>query len=193
MRRGAALVAALAIVGCDQGDAPRRPTERPPITPSAAPALDLDAGAPPATSASAAPATSGAATTGEAGSFAGAWEGKYEAKKATVGMPPKVKDKPRAADEGKAAVGAGTIALTVGPSGEVRGKVKGALGDGLLTGKVDGAWLRATLLPEDPTSGHAMTGVLVAKLVDGKLEGEVRAAGPDAVLVREAAISLAKK
>ena len=75
----------------------------------------------------------------------------------------------------------------------MRGRCKGALGDGALVGKVDGSWVRATLMPDDATANAAMTGVFVGKLADGKIEGEVRAAGPDALLVREATCSLAKK
>lgn len=150
---------------------------------------------PDAAASSAAP--TGSAPSAEAGaeptSLFGTWAGRYEATKALIVLPPKIKDKARASDEGKAAVGAGTMTITVAPTGEVRGQSKGALGEATLAGKVDGTWLRASFMPNDPTLTNAMTGVFVAKIVDGKLDGELRAAGPDAVLVREAAVSLTRK
>lgn len=191
----AALTTFFAVVllgaGCDDGGARRAPEPTPPPEASALAALQALASA----TASAAPTAkaSAEAPSGEAGALGGSWDGKYEAKKAALGMPPKVKDKARASDDGKIAVGAGTLALTVSPAGDVRGRCKGALGEGALVGRVDGPWVRATLMPDDPTAAAAMTGVLVAKLADGKLDGELRAAGPDALLVREATFSLAKK
>ncbi len=198
MKSAAAIVFACglaALAACDEGDPPRRPTELPPVTSPGPTGLDLDAALAAAASAAATPSAS--ASAGVAGANAttltGSWEGKFEAKKATLSLPTKIKDKERTAYGGKVAVGAGTISLTVAPTGEARGRCKGALGDGALVGKVDGAWVRVTLMPDDPSAASAMTGVVVARIVEGKLEGELRAAGPDALLVREAAISLAKK
>lgn len=188
----ALVICALGLGACDRPDGPPAgPPREPPASASSLPrAFEPDAAA----SSAAATGSALAADAGaEPSSLLGAWAGHYAAKKATVVLPPKIKDKARAADEGKAAVGAGTIALTVEPTGEVRGTSKGALGEATLAGKIDGAWLRASFMPDDPTLTNAMTGVFVAKIVDGKLDGELRAAGPDAVLVREATVSLTRK
>ena len=82
--------------------------------------------------------------------LAGSWAGSYDAKKGEVHLPPKVKDKAIAADDGKASSGPGSVELTIGPSGEVRGKTSGALGAGTLTGHAEGSTLRASIWPDDP-------------------------------------------
>lgn len=110
-----------------------------------------------------------------------------------MGLPPKVKDKVRQKEDGKAATGPGTVTLTIDPSGDLRGKAKGALGDATLIGKVEGDVVRASLTPDDPHAENAMTGVLVGKLEGEVIRGNIRVAGPDAVLVRESAVELKQK
>lgn len=140
--------------------------------------------------ASASPAASAAA---ETGAIAGTWEGTYDAKKGTVEMPAKVKDKARAKDDGKTSTGSGSVTLTISSDGEITGNAKGALGDATLRGKVEGAMVRASVFPDNPTSPSAMTGVLVGMLKDGAIRAELRVAGPDALIVRESAIELKRK
>ncbi len=60
-----------------------------------------------------------------AGDLEGAWEGHYDAKKGTLTLPPKVKDKGFAADDGKTAAGRGAIDLVILAGGDVRGKTSG--------------------------------------------------------------------
>jgi len=127
------------------------------------------------------------------GALEGTWEGRYDAKKGTVGVPPGVKDKTWVTDDGKSVIGPGTISITVTSAGEVTGKGKGALGDSTLTGKAEGTTVRTSLLPDDPTTPQAMTGVMVAMLKDGVLRGEIRVAGPNATVVRESPIELKRK
>jgi hypothetical protein len=129
----------------------------------------------------------------------GAWEGSFEAKKGSVAVPDGVNDKARAGDDGASAIGAGKVALKVTREGDVRGTMTGALGAASVTGRVDvdidghRTVLRATVLPDDPMSKGAMTGVLVADLKGGAFVGEIKVAGPDARVVREAAIELKKR
>jgi len=127
------------------------------------------------------------------GALEGTWEGRYDAKKGTVGVPPGVKDKTWVTDDGKSVIGPGTISITVTSAGEVTGKGKGALGDSTLTGKAEGTTVRTSLLPDDPTTPQAMTGAMVAMLKDGVLRGEIRVAGPNATVVRESPIELKRK
>lgn len=141
--------------------------------------------------ASAAPTASALAA--PADPFAGTWEGRFEAKKGSVTLPPKVKDKALAADDGKAAVGEGKIELTIGPRGEVRGRASGALGACTLSGKAEEGALRVRLEPEDPRADGAMSGVLMATLEGEVIKGEIQAAGPDATRVRTATVELKKK
>ena len=123
----------------------------------------------------------------------GTWEGDYDAKKGSVELPPKVKDRARSKDSGKAATGRGTVTLTIEPGGELRGKAKGALGDATLIGKVEGDVIRASVFPDEPRGDQAMTGILVGKLQDGVIRAELRMAGPDATLVRESVVELRRK
>ncbi|MFO0759782.1 MAG: hypothetical protein U0359_25060 [Byssovorax sp.] len=187
-----AVLLACLVAACNQG--PDRPDQSPPPRPAGS------IGPASASSASGGPGAPGDAPSASASAAAptglgGTWEGRYEAKKGTLEMPPKVKDKARAADDGKAMSGPGKVEVTVSPAGELRGKASGALGEATLTGKVDveGGVLRASWFPVDPTAQNAMTGVLIGMLKDGKIHGQIRVAGPDATLVREAEIDLARK
>lgn len=124
--------------------------------------------------------------------LAGAWEGKYEAKKAAVTIPLGQRDVVRASDDGKTAIGAGTIAIKIASDGEITGTIDGALGPGSISGSADESGVRAAIAPNDP-SATSMNGVLLATEKDGALKGELRASGPDAAIVRTAAIELRKK
>lgn len=126
-------------------------------------------------------------------SLVGTWEGTYEAKKGSVEMPPKVKDKVRDKDDGKAAAGKGTITLTISKDGELKGKTEGALGTATLTGKTEANEIRASLFPDDATAKQAMFGIVTAKLEDNHIKGIIRVANGDASIVREAPINLEQK
>lgn len=108
-------------------------------------------------------------------------------------LPPKVKDPARQKDDGKIATGPGTVTLVIEATGELKGTTKGALGNATLVGKVEDEIVRASVFPEDPRAPGAMTGILVGKLKDGVIQGEIRVTGPDATLVRESPVELKKK
>jgi hypothetical protein len=110
-----------------------------------------------------------------------------------VELPPKVKDKIRSKDDGKVAVGPGTVTLTIDADGALHGEAKGALGDATIVGKADGDMIRASVFPVDPHAPHAMTGILVGMLKDGVIQAELRVTGPDAVLIRESVVALSRK
>lgn len=197
----AALLLVPLVSGCkSSSEGPdRSPPSRPSTEASAAGAASapaagtgLAAGAASSGSASSAEAM-GASPEGTAKSpLAGAWRGSYDAKKGSVEMPAKVKDKPRASDDGKAMAGPGKVELEVAADGNVRGKASGALGEATLSGKLDDAAgvLRASWFPVDPSAPNAMTGVLIGLIKEGAIQAEIRVAGPDATLVREAKIEL---
>ncbi|MFT3774043.1 MAG: hypothetical protein QM820_52425 [Minicystis sp.] len=189
-RRGAGVIAAVlltALAACDQGK--ETPRKEPPMQSATPPSAS------PTSSASAAPSATSAANAApkaESG-FPGAWAGNYDAKKGSVSLPPKVKDKGLAADDGKKAAGPGTVELTVGEDGDVHGKIKGALGPGTITGKTEKGMLRGSITPDDPRAPDAMFGVIVGALKGDVITGEIRVAGPDATVVREGTIELKKK
>jgi hypothetical protein len=126
-------------------------------------------------------------------SLVGTWEGSYNAKKGSVELPAKVKDKTRSRDDGVTAVGPGTVSLTITPEGELSGKLSGALGAATLRGTVEGDMVRASVFPDEPAAPSAMTGVLVGMRKEGAIRGEIRVAGPDASIVRESPIELKRK
>jgi len=194
LRGACAMTAVLAITGCQSSQStPDKPDKAPPPRPSA------EASAPPATSGSAAlpgaASESPMAAAAARSALTGAWQGAYEAKKGSVEMPPKVKDKPRSSDDGKAMAGPGKVELEVAADGNVQGKASGALGEATLSGKLDEAAgvLRASWFPVDPSAPNAMTGVLIGLIKDGEIHAEIRVAGPDATLVREGKIDLKRK
>ncbi|WP_437991132.1 hypothetical protein [Sorangium sp. So ce145] len=191
-----ALFLSLAIVlaACEEG--PPRPSEpERPAPPPPQPSAGL---APPAASSAAAEPPSAGAP-GDAGepkgtpAWQGTWEGRYDAKKGSVVMPPKVKDAARQKDDGKQVTGPGTVTLTIEPSGELKGTAKGALGDATLVGRAEDGMVRASVFPDDPRAPNAMTGVLVGELKENVIHGRIRVTGPDALLVRESPIELKKK
>ncbi len=148
----------------------------------------------PTSVASAAPSTpSGSGDDAGTSDLAGVWEGSYEAKKATIGLPPKVKGDALGTDDGKTAIGAGTVELAISGSGDVTGKVAGALGAGEISGKVDGGMLRASLRPDDPRAPKAMTGVLIGLPKGELIACDLHVAGPDGTTIREATVVLKRK
>lgn len=123
----------------------------------------------------------------------GTWEGKYDAKKGVVGMPARVEDKARAKDDGKIAIGAGTISITVRKDLELEGTSEGALGSAKLRGKVDGDEVRAAFDPVDVQDKQGMFGIVSGKRKDDQIEAVIRVASGDALVVRESNIVLRRK
>lgn len=192
-RAALAAVVAVALAACDEDRGPPRG----PLPPDPAPQTAVTS-APAEPSASGAAGTSDGADAGADGGVrladvAGAWEGAYEAKKGRVGMPSGVPDPQRAADDGKVAAGAGSVSLTIRADGDVEGKSQGALGSATIRGKIDGKMLRASFVPDDMTAPQAMTGVLVGIVKGDRIEAELRVAGPDALLVRQANFDITRK
>lgn len=176
---------ALACAGLSACDAPSAPSGDAP-KPSAVVSAAASAPAP-VLSATAAPAASVAAPAG----FEGAWEGGYEAKKATVAVPAKAPPVGKG-DDAKAAIGKGHVKLAITATGEVTGKVDGALGPATLHGTTEGDLVRASLVPDDMRAPGAMTGVLVGILKGATIEAEIRVAGATADVVREAPVVLTR-
>ncbi len=187
------------VLGCQSSkDAPgREPPPQPPrpAALSASPTSSATgAAAPPGPSAGVAAIDSAPAVTdGGAGELAGVWVGRYDAKKGTVALPPKVKDKGLASDQGTAAVGQGSIEVAILANGDVRGKMSGALGEAEITGKLDGGMVRAVVRPTDPYAAHAMTGIFVGERKGEALACELHVAGPDGTMIRESTVELARK
>ena len=126
-----------------------------------------------------------------------AWSGSYVAKVGPVAPPDNAKEKTWADDPGTAAVGRGTVTLSVsGPGGETVGDLSGPLGDLKVSGVFDGKELRATLAPKDPKADGAMTGFMLLTSSGEPptaLTGTLRVANRDARIVREATVEVAKK
>jgi hypothetical protein len=182
------IILATLVLGCNSS--PEQPDRAPrPAPPSRSntPAVSAPAAPPAVTSES---FEAGAPASGE---LTGNWEGRYDAKKGSVTLPPKVKDKSLDADDGKVAVGPGSIELVIAAKGDIRGKMSGALGAGTISGKVDGSVIRAVVRPDDPSAAHAMTGIFVGERKGETLACELHVAGPDGTLIRESTVELTRK
>ena len=154
----------------------------------------------PAPSASA--STSGSASTSAAGSASAAkpavqapttWAGTYEAVAGTLFVPDGgewsgVKFRGEDASVG---LGAGTLSVTVDPSGRAEGTGEGALGALTVSGLVDGDTFSARLAPTDPNAGF--TGVAMGKRDGAGFKGTMHLSYTTANIIREASFTLAKK
>jgi hypothetical protein len=171
-----ALVAAVAL-GCSKS----------PAADSNAPAPSGRA-APSASAAVARPAPSASAS----GIESAKWSGSYAAKIGAVEPPKNANEKTWTQDPGSAAIGKGSVDLSVGERGETRGETKGPLGEMTITGLYDGKELRANLYPKDPKAEGAMTGFMVLAAEGDAMKGTLRVSNRDARIVREASVELAK-
>ena len=190
--------AAIAAAGCDSGppkpDQAPRPDRPVQMAPPRSSAESTSAGSPAGGSSARLPEDVPA--TGPAAAV-GTWEGTFDAKKGTVHVGSEVKDKTRAQDDGKGALGEGRVHLAVAADGEVTGAFTGALGKDSIRGKIeveDGrTMLRATALPEDLAARDAMSGILIGELKGDVIHAEIHVSAGDAVAVREATFDLRRK
>jgi hypothetical protein len=159
---------------------------------SGAPASSAIASAAPSASIHAVPASPSAPV---APAASAAWAGAYSAKVGPVDSPANAKEKTWVGDPGSAAVGKGTIDLSISaPRGDVSGEAKGPLGDMVVSGTYDGHELRANLAPKDPRAEDAMTGfLLMTGESSGPLRGTLRVSSRDARVVREASVEVSKQ
>jgi hypothetical protein len=175
-----ALLLLAALGACDKG------------APSGAPSPSAGASAAPVASS---PAPAASASAAETPAASAAWTGTYTSKVGPVDPPANAKEKTWVGDPGSAAVGKGTIDLSItAPRGDVNGVAKGPLGEMVVSGTYDGHELRANLAPKDPKAEEAMTGFLLMNGESaGPLRGTMRVSGRDARVVREAAVEVSKK
>lgn len=183
-----------AIISCDK-PAPEKPasaianvSSQPLGVPSVAPSSSEKTPTP-----TPAPSASAASDIATDSVLVGTWEGKYDAKKGEVGMPARVEDKVRAKDDGKIAIGAGTLSITVGKDLELQGTSEGALGTAKIRGKVEGDDVRASFDPVDVQDKRGMYGIVEGKRKDDQIEARIRVTSGDVTVVREANIVLRRK
>jgi hypothetical protein len=195
---GAAIAVALNLGGCSD------PGGKGPPTGASTTSATGSANAAPSGSSSAQGAASGSAAGSASGAPAGSasadgatWKGTYKAKVGAVTPPKEAAVEVWAKDPGTAAIGDGTISLTVTqvPSGKfsrVVGEGKGALGDLVISGTLDADGLTARIDAKDPKAPTAMSGTLSGKQDGAKIEATLRVSGRDANVVREATITLTR-
>jgi hypothetical protein len=160
---------------------------------------DAGAGQPAASaSASASASGSGSATASASASAAATgapteWAVKYTITPGTLYIPDgKDWSHTKFKNEPDKYLGAGSLTLTVEPSGRVTGTSEGPpLGEAILDGHREGDALTATVRRKDP-GDFGLTGTLDAKIAGDKLEGTMNLADTHAEAVREAKITGAK-
>jgi hypothetical protein len=189
-RRLFVLLALGALAACKSDERPVQGDERPAAA-SARVAASNEA--PPAPTAVGSAAPSAAASADPLAAVAGTWRGSYEAKIGSLTLEPKASPKRWGKTGETGSLGAGQVELTIALTGEVSGKVLGALGPGTLGGKAEDGAVRASLFPDAPSAPNAMTGVFVGLHKGDVIKAELRAAGPDATVVREATVELRRE
>ena len=145
-------------------------------------------------SAAAASASAAAAPGSPPPALVGSYTGSFQAKVGSVSeVPAEAKVTVWAKDPGTEALGAGTLTLVIAAGKRVlQGEGKGALGDLVVSGDLDGPELRARVDPKDPNGEPAMTGVLAGTFAAGAFTGTLRVASKNANVVRTADITLRK-
>jgi hypothetical protein len=124
--------------------------------------------------------------------LSGVWRGSFDSKKATVALDPGVKEPTWTKDDGKAHAGKGDIDLQVGADGVVKGTLRGALGNATVAGTADGDVLTMTFAPKESNDSSSVSGVIVLKLENAKLSGDLKASSGDATIVRVATLELTR-
>ncbi len=120
--------------------------------------------------------------------FEGAWQGSFNAELFRIELPAGgVKE--WKTDDGSKASGAGKLSLEVSADGTVSGTGTGALGELLVTGRVEGD--RAALLLSPGAEG-GFHGVLLATQTPEGMKGTLNASSGDSLQVRRAEVSLTR-
>lgn len=181
-----ALIASFPLAGCENksGGPPAPSASAASASAPVASASVASASAAPSASASAAPSAASAG-----------WAGAYKSAAGAVSLPAgkDFKDVTWKGDDAGVGIGEGTISITVdGATGRVTGTAEGALGAVVLDGMlVDGAFT-ASIARKDP-SDRGLIGTAIGKATGDKIDGTMSLSSPDAVIVRKATFSLAKK
>ncbi|HEY4157650.1 MAG TPA: hypothetical protein VGM29_06115 [Polyangiaceae bacterium] len=120
-----------------------------------------------------------------AGKFVGSYLAENAAPKAEVGAPRQWQK-----DDGKTAVGPGTLTLSIADDGAIQGSAQGVLGDEVLNGKVENDVVRGTLLASNDTS---FRGTLIAARSGDGFTGSIHASSADSNTVRAASLELKRQ
>lgn len=94
-------------------------------------------------------------------------------------------------EDASVGLGAGTLTVTVDPTGRAEGTSEGPLGALTVTGLVDGDTFSARLSPADPNDGF--TGVALGKRDGASFKGTMHLSRSTGNVIREASFTLAKK
>lgn len=125
--------------------------------------------------------------------YGGHWKGEFVAAKRQPGLSAK-EGAPAAwdKDDGKRFAGPSTLEVNVDSSGNVTGRVTGALGDLAVRGKIDGDELRANLVPKTQDVATIQNGYVVLTHEADSLKGRLSAATGDALVMRHSEMTLKK-
>jgi hypothetical protein len=141
--------------------------------------------APSVARASAAPSASAAPA---AAWFEGSWQGTYKAELHRIEMAAGgVKEWKK--DDGAQASGEGKLSIEAKSDGTVSGQASGALGEQVVSGRVEGEHVSLKLSPAQP---DGFQGVIVAAQAPEGIKGSLSASTGDSLVVRKASVTLAK-
>jgi hypothetical protein len=121
------------------------------------------------------------------------WSGEYNAEHASMYVPDGAEwsGVKFHGDDASTNLGAGTLKVSIDPTGRVSGEGEGALGPFEVSGLLDGNTFSARLSPQHPADGF--TGVATGARTGEAIAGTMRLSYSNASIVREARFTLGKK
>jgi hypothetical protein len=120
--------------------------------------------------------------------YSGSWQGTYQAELHRVELPAGgIKEWKK--DDGAQSSGEGKLSFDVTAAGDVSGKASGPLGEQVVAGRVEGDRVALTLTPVEPSG---FQGVILAAQAPEGIKGALNASTGDSVVVRKAAVVVAK-
>ena len=180
MKRAALILATAFLAACPK----EKPTES--EAGAAPPPASASASAAPQASASAAPAAAAPAS----------YAGTYSAAPGTLSLPTddkEYKGVKQAKEDGTKYVGDGAFSLTVDPAGRVTGTIdSGPAAPALIAGEVVDGALNGTIRRKD-VGDEGLTGTILGKVAGGSVEGTMKLADANALVLREAKFTAKKK
>ena len=120
--------------------------------------------------------------------YSGSWQGTYKAELHRVELPAGgIKEWKK--DDGAQSSGEGKLSLEAKPDGTVSGQASGALGEQIVSGRIEGDRVALKLTPATP---EGFQGVILASQAAEGITGSLSVSTGDSLVVRKASVTLAK-
>jgi hypothetical protein len=117
------------------------------------------------------------------------WQGSYKSEPGALYIPSDWKGVRWNVSDSSSGLGEGAMRLTLDPAGRVRGTIEGPLGPAMVVGFAADGGLTASVRPERAEE-RGFAGTLIARMVDGRIEGTMHVSPALADAVRVATFVL---